>query len=82
MILEWGSQGIIVLPILFKILTYGLHTHTHAHTHTHTNTHIQEGPTFTTLGDDTNKGSILSSKLPGLLYQSQSNLCRVLNSRF
>ena len=76
MILEWGcgSQGIIVLPILFKILTYGLHTHTH--------THIQEGPTFTTLGDDTNKESILSSKLPGLLYQSQSNLCRVLNSRF
>ena len=38
MILEWGSQGIIVLPILFKILTYGLHTHTHAHTHTHTHT--------------------------------------------
>ena len=75
MILEWecGSQGIIALLILFKILTYGLHTHTHTHTHTH------EGPTFNTLGDDTNKESILSSKLPGLLYQSQSNLCRVLN---
>ena len=39
MILEWGSQGIIVLPILFKILTYGLHTHTHAHTHMHTHMH-------------------------------------------
>ena len=36
MILEWecGSQGIIALLILFKILTYGLHTHTHTHTHT------------------------------------------------
>ena len=51
MILEWecGSQGIIALLILFKILTYGLHTHTHTHTHTH------EGPTFNTLGDDTNR---------------------------
>jgi len=47
MILEWecGSQGIIALLILFKILTYGLHTHTHTH----------EGPTFNTLGDDTNR---------------------------
>ena len=37
MILEWecGSQGIIALLILFKILTYGLHTHTHTHTHTY-----------------------------------------------
>ena len=31
MILEWGCgrQGVIALPILFKILTYGLHTQTH-----------------------------------------------------
>ena len=59
MILVWvcGSQGIIALLILFKILTYGLHTHTHTHTH--------EGPTFNTLGDDTNRafkvGSCLDS---------------------